>query len=221
MQAFTELQAPVAPLDRANVDTDAIIPKQYLKSIKRTGFGAFLFDDWRYLDPGDLETDIERRRQNPDFVLNQPRYRDAQILLARRNFGCGSSREHAVWALMDFGFRAVIAPSFADIFYNNSLKNGLLPIVLTEAEVDGLFEAVKAEPGYRLHIDLPRQEVRRGDGGVHRFEIDATQKRRLLEGLDEIGITLQRADAIRRYEARRRLSAPWLFPDFPGQETRT
>lgn len=221
MQAFTELQAPVAPLDRANVDTDAIIPKQYLKSIKRTGFGAFLFDDWRYLDPGDLETDIERRRQNPDFVLNQPRYRDAQILLARRNFGCGSSREHAVWALMDFGFRAVIAPSFADIFYNNSLKNGLLPIVLTEAEVDGLFEAVKAEPGYRLGIDLPRQEVRHADGGVHRFEIDATQKRRLLEGLDEIGITLQRSDAIRRYEARRRLAAPWLFPDFPRQEPNT
>lgn len=221
MQAFTEIQAPVAPLDRANVDTDAIIPKQYLKSIKRTGFGAFLFDDWRYLDPGDLETDIKRRRQNPEFVLNQPRYRYAQILLARRNFGCGSSREHAVWALMDFGFRAVIAPSFADIFYNNSLKNGLLPIVLTEAEVDGLFEAVKAEPGYRLLIDLPRQEVRRGDGGVHRFEIDATQKRRLLEGLDEIGITLQRADAIRHYEARRRLAAPWLFPDFPGQEIHT
>lgn len=218
MQAFTELDALVAPLDRANVDTDAIIPKQYLKSIKRTGFGPFLFDDWRYLDPGDLETDVDSRRQNPDFVLNQPRYRGAQILLARRNFGCGSSREHAVWALMDFGFRAVIAPSFADIFYNNSFKNGLLPIVLTEAEVDELFESVKTIPGYRLHIHLPRQEVSRADGGVHRFEIDATRKQRLLEGLDEIGITLKRADAIRRYEARRRQKVPWLFPDFTDKE---
>lgn len=211
MKAFTEVSGRVMPLDRANVDTDAIIPKQYLKSIKRTGFGVFLFDDWRYLDQGDLDIDPASRRPNPDFVLNQPRYRDATILLARENFGCGSSREHAVWALSDYGFRAVIAPSFADIFYNNSFKNGFLPIVLDAGVVDALFQAERSAEGYSLAIDLPAQTVTMPAGAVHRFEIDAFRKDCLVRGLDEIGLTLQRADAIRSYEQRRAAEAPWLF----------
>ncbi|MBL6752623.1 MAG: 3-isopropylmalate dehydratase small subunit, partial [Nevskia sp.] len=199
-----------APLDRANVDTDAIIPKQYLKSIKRTGFGPFLFDDWRYLDPGDLDVDPARRRPNPEFLLNQPRYRGASILLARENFGCGSSREHAVWALDDYGFRAVIAPSFADIFFNNSFKTGLLPIVLPKADVDALFAEAAAE-GYRLTVDLPAQAVVTPGGRRFAFAIDPFRKDCLVKGLDEIGLTLRHADAIRAFEARRREQAPWLF----------
>ncbi len=211
MKAFTTMTAKVAPLDRPNVDTDAIIAKQYLKSIKRSGFGQFLFDDWRYLDAGDLDIAVSTRRLNPDFVLNQTAYRDAQILLARENFGCGSSREHAVWALDDFGFRAVIAPSFADIFYNNSFKTGFLPVVLPEAVVTSLFEQVAATPGYALTIDLPDQVVITPSGERHAFQIDAFRKDCLVRGLDEIGLTLQNAEAIRRFEARRREQAPWLF----------
>ncbi len=212
MQAFTTHKGLVAPLDRANVDTDAIIPKQFLKSIKRTGFGPNLFDEWRYLDQGEPGQDCSRRPINPDFVLNQPRYKGASILLARRNFGCGSSREHAPWALQDFGFRAVIAPSFADIFYNNCFKNGLLPLVLTEQQVDGLFKAVEANEGFELSIDLPAQTVSTPDGEVFHFEVDQARKHCLIEGLDEIGLTLQHADDIRAYEQRRQAQAPWLFP---------
>ncbi|MCK9194003.1 MAG: 3-isopropylmalate dehydratase small subunit [Nevskia sp.] len=211
MQAFTQVSGTVAPLDRANVDTDAIIPKQYLKSIKRTGFGVYLFDDARYLDRGDLDIDVATRRLNPDFALNQARYVGASILLARENFGCGSSREHAVWALADFGFRAVIAPSYADIFYNNSFKNGFLPIVLPADVVQGLFEALAAQDGYTLSIDLPAQTVTTPDGQPFNFEIDPFRKDCLVRGLDEIGLTLQHADAIRDYEARRAAEAPWLF----------
>ena len=211
MKEFTKLTELVAPLDRPNVDTDAIIPKQYLKSIKRTGFGQFLFDDWRYLDKGDLGIDVATRRPNPDFLLNQPRYRGARILLARENFGCGSSREHAVWALADFGFRSVIAPSYADIFFNNSFKNGLLPVVLPAAIVDRLFNEVSAQPGYRLTIDLPAQQVVTPSGEHHAFEVDAFRKHCLQNGLDEIGLTLQHAEEIGAYEARRRQEAPWLF----------
>lgn len=211
MQAFQTVTGVVAPLDRSNVDTDAIIPKQYLKSIGRTGFGAYLFDDWRYLDPGDLQTDVATRRPNPQFVLNQPRYRDAQILLARENFGCGSSREHAVWALMDYGFRVVIAPSFADIFHANALKNGLLPVVLPDVTVDVLFQQVAAPTGYRLQVDLAAQAVVRPDGSRDHFEIDPERKQRLLQGLDDIALTLAQADKIRAYEERRRQQAPWLF----------
>ena len=199
------------PLDRANVDTDAIIPKQYLKSIMRTGFGPTLFDDWRYLDPGEPGMDHGKRRVNPDFVLNQPRYRGAQVLLARDNFGCGSSREHAPWALMDYGFRAIIAPSYADIFYNNSFKNGLLPIVLDRAAVDQLFRETEATPGYRLTVDLAAQTVTTPAGEAFKFEIDAFRKHCLLNGLDDIGLTLQHVDEIKAYEARRRQEAPWLF----------
>ncbi len=211
MQAFTVHKGVAAPLDRANVDTDAIIPKQYLKSIKRTGFGPNAFDDWRYLDPGEPDTDNRVRRRNPDFVLNQPPFDQATILLARKNFGCGSSREHAVWALDDFGFRAVIAPSFADIFFNNSFKNGLLPVVLEEEEVDDLFQRVSAEPGLEIEVDLQSQKVRVPDGPEYRFEVDSDRRRRLLEGLDDIALTLQHADTIRAYEARRRREAPWLL----------
>jgi 3-isopropylmalate/(R)-2-methylmalate dehydratase small subunit len=198
-------------LDRPNVDTDAIIPKQYLKSIKRTGFGQFLFDDWRYLDKGDLGVDVATRRPNPDFVLNRPRYRGAKILLARENFGCGSSREHAVWALDDYGFRAVIAPSYADIFFNNSFKNGLLPVVLPAAAVDQLFLEAEGEPGYRLTVDLPAQQVVTPSGQTFGFEVDSFRKHCLVNGLDEIGLTLQHADAIRAYEGKRKQEAPWLF----------
>ena len=211
MQAFTTHTGKVIPLDRSNVDTDAIIPKQYLKSIKRTGFGPNLFDSWRYLDPGEPGIDNATRRLNPDFVLNDPRYAGGSVLLARKNFGCGSSREHAVWALDDYGIRAVIAPSFADIFYNNSFKSGLLPIVLDETTVDTLFAAVQAAPDYALTIDLEAQTVSTPEGQSHRFEIDPFRKHCLLEGLDDIGLTLQHADDIRAYEARRRQQAPWLF----------
>ncbi len=211
MRKFDKLTGLVAPLDRANVDTDAIIPKQYLKSIKRTGFGPNLFDGWRYLDPGEPGMDHSRRRLNPDFVLNQSRYQDASILLARDNFGCGSSREHAPWALMDYGFRVIIAPGYADIFYNNSFKNGLLPIVLERDAVDRLFRETEATPGYRLTVDLTAQTVTLPSGAVFRFEIDAFRRHCLLNGLDDIGLTLQHVDEIRAYEARRRQEAPWLF----------
>ncbi len=211
MQQFEKHTGLVVPLDRANVDTDAIIPKQYLKSIKRTGFGPNLFDDWRYLDPGEPGMDHSKRRINPEFVLNQPRYTDASILLARDNFGCGSSREHAPWALMDYGIRAVIAPSYADIFYNNSFKNGLLPIVLDRNAVDRLFKETAATPGYRLTVDLAAQSVTAPSGAAFKFEIDAFRKHCLLNGLDDIGLTLQHVDEIRAYEARRRQEAPWLF----------
>ena len=212
MQPFTVHDGLVVPLDRANVDTDAIIPKQFLKSIKRTGFGPNLFDEWRYLDHGEPGMDCSARPVNPEFVLNQPRYAGATVMLARRNFGCGSSREHAPWALMDFGIRALVAPSYADIFYNNCFKNGLLPVVLDESVVARLFDAVAATPGYRLVVDLERQEVREPDGAVHRFEVDAFRRESLLQGLDEIGVTLREADDIRAYEQRRAASAPWLFP---------
>jgi len=211
MLPFRVLSGIVAPLDRANVDTDAIIPKQFLKSIKRSGFGPNLFDAWRYLDRGEPGRDNSGRPLNPDFVLNQPRYRGAQILLARRNFGCGSSREHAPWALSDYGFRAVIAPSYADIFFNNCYKNGLLPIVLPESQVDRLFDAVNAFPGFALTIDLPRQTVASADGALtFGFDIEPFRKLCLLDGLDDIGLTLQHADAIRAFEARRHAAQPWL-----------
>lgn len=211
MEKFTTLNGLVAPLDRANVDTDAIIPKQFLKSIKRTGFGPNLFDELRYLDEGQPGQDCSKRPLNPEFVLNKPRFKDAQVLLARRNFGCGSSREHAPWALTDFGFRTVIAPSFADIFFNNSFKNGLLPIVLEEEIVDQLFRAVESNEGYSLTIDLANQQIIKPDGSTIPFEVDPFRKHCLLEGLDDIGLTLQDADAIRAYEAKRRQEAPWLF----------
>ncbi|MEX0959860.1 MAG: 3-isopropylmalate dehydratase small subunit [Burkholderiales bacterium] len=211
MDKFVRLEGLVAPLDRANVDTDAIIPKQFLKSIKRTGFGVNLFDAWRYLDHGEPGMDNTKRQPNPDFVLNQPRYRDAQILLARKNFGCGSSREHAPWALMDYGFRAVIAPSFADIFFNNCFKNGLLAVVLPESAVDRLFVDVNANEGYRLTIDLEQQKVTTPGGESFGFEIDAFRKHSLLNGLDEIGLTLTHADEIKAFEAKRRADQPWLF----------
>lgn len=211
MRAFTKITARVAPLDRPNVDTDAIIPKQYLKSIRRSGFGPFAFDDWRYLDKGDLDIDPATRRPNPEFVMNQARYRGAQILLARENFGCGSSREHAVWALDQAGFRAVIAPSFADIFFNNSFKSGFLPVVLAADVVDQLFRETLACEGYTLSIDLPGQTVTTPGGQSFGFQIDAFRKDCLVRGLDEIGLTLEHADAIRAYETRRRAEAPWLF----------
>lgn len=211
MQAFTILNGLVAPLDRANVDTDAIIPKQFLKSIQRSGFGPNLFDEWRYLDHGEPGQDCSQRPKNPDFVLNQARYQGAEILLARQNFGCGSSREHAPWALLDYGFRAVIAPSFADIFYNNCFKNGILPIVQDDAVVESLFQAVAATPGYRLEIDLAAQQIKAPNGDVFEFAVDDFRKHCLLNGLDDIGLTLQHAAAIRDYETGRRREAPWLF----------
>jgi 3-isopropylmalate/(R)-2-methylmalate dehydratase small subunit len=211
MEPFRVLTGLVAPLDRANVDTDAIIPKQFLKSIKRSGFGPNLFDAWRYLDRGEPGTDNARRPRNPDFVLNEPRYQGASILLARRNFGCGSSREHAPWALADYGFRALIAPSYADIFYNNCFKNGLLPIVLPEADVERLFAAVKAFPGFALTVDLERQTVATRDGSLaFGFDVEPFRKHCLLDGLDDIGLTLQHADAIREFEAKRLGEQPWL-----------
>ncbi len=212
MQKFTCLEGLVAPLDRANVDTDAIIPKQFLKSIKRSGFGVHLFDAWRYLDHGEPGMDLATRKPNPDFVLNQPRYKGASILVARKNFGCGSSREHAPWALDDYGFRAVIAPSYADIFYNNCFKNGLLPIVLTETQVERIFHDVAAFPGFRLVVDLNAQTVCYSDGSqMFGFEVDASRKHSLLNGLDEIGHTLQHAVEIKAFEAKRRIEQPWLF----------
>ena len=211
MDKFIRVDGLAVPLDRANVDTDAIIPKQFLKSIRRTGFGPNLFDEWRYLDHGEPGMDNSKRPLNPDFVLNQPRYHGAQILLARENFGCGSSREHAPWALDDYGFRVIIAPSFADIFFNNCFKNGLLPIVLDAASVDELFQGVTATPGYRLQIDLEQQSVIAPNGTVYRFEVDAFRKNCLLNGLDDIGLTLQHVREIKEYEARRKLEAPWMF----------
>ncbi len=211
MKKFEKLTGLVAPLDRANVDTDSVIPKQYLKSIKRTGFGPNLFDSWRYLDPGEPGMDHGKRRINPEFVLNQSRYRGAQILLARDNFGCGSSREHAPWALMDYGFRAIVAPSYADIFFNNSFKNGLLPIVLARSLVDQLFKETEATPGYTLSVDLATQTVTTAAGATFKFEIEAFRKHCLLNGLDDIGLTLQHVADIKAYEARRRKEAPWLF----------
>ena len=211
MEPFRVHSGIVAPLDRANVDTDAIIPKQFLKSIKRSGFGPNLFDEWRYLDRGEPGMDNARRPRNPQFVLNDPRYAGASILLARRNFGCGSSREHAPWALADFGFRALIAPSYADIFHNNCYKNGLLPIVLPESQVDRLFADTFAFPGFRLTIDLEQQVVATADGALaFGFEVEPFRKHCLLNGFDDIGLTLQHADAIRAFEAKRLAEQPWL-----------
>ncbi len=212
MQKFEKLIGLVVPLDRSNVDTDAIIPKQFLKSIHRTGFGPNLFDAWRYLDHGELGMDNSKRPLNPDFVLNDERYQGAQILIARANFGCGSSREHAVWALQGYGIRAVVAPSFADIFYNNCFKNGMLPVVLEENVMDQLFKETEARPGYSLDIDLPAQTVTTPDGDVFKFDVDGFRKRCLLDGLDDIGLTLQYRQDIEAYEQRRRNEALWLFP---------
>ncbi len=210
MQAFTTHEGLVAPLDRENVDTDLIIPKQFLKSIQRTGFGPNLFDELRYLDHGEPGMDNSKRPLNPDFVLNQPRYQGASVLLARKNFGCGSSREHAPWALTQFGFRATIAPSYADIFFNNSFKNGLLPIVLSELEVARLFDEVKAFPGYKLRVDLDRQVVVAADGREMGFDIEPFRKYCLLNGFDDIGLTLRQSDKIRAFEAERLARHPWL-----------
>ncbi len=211
MRALTRHKGIVVPLDMANIDTDMIIPKQFLKSIERTGFGPYLFDELRYLDEGWYGKDCSQRPLNPDFPLNQARYQGASILLTRDNFGCGSSREHAPWALDDFGIRVIIAPSFADIFYNNCFKNGLLPIALDKVQVDRLFEAVAAQPGYELDVDLPSQTLTGSDGEVVEFDIDGFRKQCLLEGLDEIGLTLKRSDAIRAYEQKREQERPWLF----------
>lgn len=216
MRKFETFTGLVAPIDRSNVDTDAIIPKQYLKSIKRTGFGPNLFDDWRYLDPGEPDSDNSGRRINPDFVLNQPRYAGAQILLTRRNFGCGSSREHAVWALEDYGIKAIIGTSFADIFFSNAFKNGLLLIQFDDDTMNRLFSAVTANEGYALEINLEQQSITTPDGEVIPFEVDATLKQRLLEGLDDIGLTLQYADEIRSYEQKQSRKTPWVFPDLSG-----
>ena len=211
MRAFTQHKGVVAPMDRSNVDTDMIIPKQFLKSIKRTGFGPNLFDELRYLDEGKPDQDSSQRPINPDFVLNQDRFKASSILLARSNFGCGSSREHAPWALEDFGFRAIIAPSFADIFYNNCFKNGLLPIVLNEEVVDQLFAEVGTEPGYELAVDLEANTVTTPSGEVFEFETDDFRRHCVLNGLDDIGVTLEDSDLIRSYEESRRKTAPWLF----------
>ena len=211
MDKFTTLKAIVAPMDRPNVDTDAIIPKQFLKSIKRTGFGPNLFDEWRYLDHGEPGMDNSDRPVNKDFVLNQERYQGAQIMIARENFGCGSSREHAPWALADFGFRVIIAPSFADIFYNNSFKNGILLIKLEADVVDQLFNEVDTNEGYQLDVDLSEQTITKPDGSVINFEVDEFRKHRLLNGLDDIGLTLQHVEDIKAYEQKRSAEAPWLF----------
>ena len=210
MQAFTVHKGLVAPMDRANVDTDAIIPKQFLKAIARTGFGPNLFDEWRYLDKGEPGQHPADRKPNPDFVLNQPRYAGASVLLARENFGCGSSREHAPWALGQYGFRALIAPSYADIFFNNCFKNGILPIVLPERVVAQLFDAVHAFPGYQLTVDLPRQVVVKPDGSELPFEVQAFRKYCLVGGFDDIGLTLRHADKIKAFEAERIARMPWL-----------
>jgi 3-isopropylmalate/(R)-2-methylmalate dehydratase small subunit len=211
MQKFSVETGIVIPLDRPNVDTDAIIPKQFLKSIKRTGFGPNLFDEWRYLDHGEPGQDNSNRPLNPDFELNKPRYKNGTILLARENFGCGSSREHAVWALDDFGIRVIIAPSFADIFFSNTSKNGILAITVEESLIDKLFEQVEAMPGYELKVDLPEQKITLPDGDVIEFEVDAFKKHCLIEGLDDIGLTLQHQDDIKAYEEKRKQEAPWLF----------
>ncbi|MFZ2727271.1 MAG: 3-isopropylmalate dehydratase small subunit [Methylococcaceae bacterium] len=209
MRPFTTLTSKVVPLNRANVDTDAIIPKQFLKSIRRTGFGVFLFDEWRYLDQGEPDMDCTHRPLNNDFVLNKPQYKGGEILLTRENFGCGSSREHAPWALEDYGFRAIIAPSFADIFYNNCFKNGLLPIVLASESVDELFNELT--DGYSLTIDLAAQTISTPNNKTINFSIDENRKYRLLNGLDDIGLSLQHADKIKEYEVQRAKRAPWLF----------
>ncbi|MBV1920654.1 MAG: 3-isopropylmalate dehydratase small subunit [Pseudomonadales bacterium] len=211
MEKYEKFSGIVAPLDRANIDTDQIIPKQFLKSIKRTGFGPNLFDEWRYLDEGLPEQDCSGRPLNKEFVLNQDRYQGSSVMVARKNFGCGSSREHAPWALTDFGFKAVIAPSFADIFFNNSFKNGLLPIVLSEEIVDDLFQGVFASEGYSLEVDLANQVVNTPDGKSISFDVDPFRKHCLLEGLDDIGITLEDTDAIKAFEAKHEASAPWVF----------
>lgn len=211
MDKFTQLDGLVVPLDRANVDTDAIIPKQFLKSIKRSGFGPNAFDEWRYLDHGEPGMDNSKRPLNPDFVLNQTRYQGASVLLTRENFGCGSSREHAPWALEDNGFRVVIASSFADIFFNNCFKNGMLPIVLSAAIIDRLFQEVEASVGYQLHIDLSEQKVTTPSGRAYAFEVDAFRKHCLLNGLDEIGLTMQQQDKIKVFEAKHKQAQPWLF----------
>ncbi len=216
MKAFTVHQGLVAPMDRDNVDTDAIIPKQFLKSIHRSGFGPNLFDAWRYLDPGEPGQDPTTRKPNPDFVLNQPRYRGASILLARRNFGCGSSREHAPWALDQYGFRAIIAPGFADIFHNNCFKNGILPIVLTESQVQRLFDDVAAFNGFTLKIDLPAQKVVLPDGTAFEFDVASFRKECLVNGWDDIGLTLKHADKIRAFEAERLARMPWLAHTMQG-----
>ncbi len=211
MKAFTQHRGLVAPLDRANVDTDQIIPKQFLKSIKRSGFGPNLFDEWRYMDIGQPNQDNSGRPLNKEFVLNFARYQGASVLLARENFGCGSSREHAPWALEEYGFRTIIAPSFADIFFNNSFKNGLLPIILAESEVDELFQQAEGCEGYQLSVDLAAQTVTRPDGKVYHFEVDAFRKHCLLNGLDDIGLTLQDSDAIKTFETQHQQNNPWLF----------
>lgn len=216
MQAFVKHSGLVAPIDRANVDTDALIPKQFLKSIQRTGFGPNLFDEWRYLDQGQPGEDCSGRPLNEEFVLNQPRYQGTTILVSRANFGCGSSREHAVWALEDFGIRAVIAPSFAEIFFNNCFKNGVLPIILSEADVDRLIGEVQAQEGFQLDIDLPAQRVVLANGEGFEFEISATRKANLLQGLDDIALTLQNAEVIREYERQAAMRSPWLFADLAG-----
>lgn len=213
MQAFRKHKGCVAPMDRANVDTDLIIPKQFLKSIKRSGFGVNLFDPIRYLDEGQPGEDNSNRPLNPDFPLNQKRFKNASILLAQKNFGCGSSREHAPWALLDYGFRVIIAPSFADIFFNNCLKNGLLPIVLSEGQVAQLFDELRATEGYELNVDLEEEKVILPNGSVMSFSFDPFEKHCLLNGLDQIDLTLEKADKIKEYEKRRMLSHPWLFPD--------
>ncbi|MDP1557344.1 MAG: 3-isopropylmalate dehydratase small subunit [Nitrosomonas sp.] len=211
MEKFHFCEGLVVPLDRANVDTDAIIPKQFLKSIKRSGFGQNLFDEWRYLDHGEPGMDVSQRKLNPDFILNQPCYKSAQVLLARANFGCGSSREHAPWALQDYGFRVIIAPSYADIFHNNCFKIGLLPIVLDARIIDQLFLEVEATGGYFLTINLAAQTVTTPSGDAFRFDIDPFRKQCLLNGLDEIGLTLQHKEKIRQFEQKRRIEQPWLF----------
>ncbi|NVJ67979.1 MAG: 3-isopropylmalate dehydratase small subunit [Gammaproteobacteria bacterium] len=211
MEAFTQHTGLVVPLDRANVDTDAIIPKQFLKSIKRSGFGPNLFDEWRYLDHGEPGMDNSKRPVNEEFVLNFPRYQGASVLLARENFGCGSSREHAPWALEDYGFKAVIAPSYADIFFNNCFKNGILPIVLDNKTMDVLFEEAESIEGYQLAIDLDAQTITRPNGEVIKFEVEPDRKHSLYNGLDDIGITLQQESAITEYEQARKQRAPWLF----------
>jgi len=211
MEKFETFTGTVCPLDRSNVDTDAIIPKQFLKSIKRSGFGPNLFDEWRYLDHGEPGMDNSRRPLNPDFVLNDPRYAGARVLLARKNFGCGSSREHAPWALEDYGFRVILAPSFADIFFNNCFKNGLLPVVLPEETVDSLFGKASGEQALEIEVELEKQRLKLPDGETIAFEVDPFRKHCLLNGLDDIGLTLQHVNEIKAYEERRRKEAPWLF----------
>jgi 3-isopropylmalate/(R)-2-methylmalate dehydratase small subunit len=211
MEKFETFTGIVCPLDRSNVDTDAIIPKQFLKSIKRSGFGPNLFDEWRYLDHGEPGMDNSRRPLNPDFVLNEPRYAGAKVLLTRKNFGCGSSREHAPWALEDYGFRVILSPSFADIFFNNCFKNGLLPVVLPEEIIDGLFQKASGDEALALTVDLDAQVLKLPDGETIPFEVDPFRKHCLLNGLDDIGLTLQHVDEIRAYEERRRNEVPWLF----------